>query len=90
MAMLVEAIFSWKNISEHKTSPLVTYLNYYLSFDVCACFRGWFRLSKKKLFYGCTYQKMLENKVVTFLKRIKMVVFFVCFFGSDLSKIDQT
>ena len=40
---------------------------------------GRFRLSKKKLFNGCTYQKMLVNKVVTFLKRIKMAVLFLIF-----------
>ena len=45
---------------------------------------------KKKLFNGCTYQKMLVNKVVTFLKRIKMAVLFFDFFGSDPSKMDQT
>ena len=47
-------------------------------------------LSEKKLFNGCTYQKMLVNKVVTFLKRIKMAVLFFDFFGSDPSKMDQT
>ena len=39
----------------------------------------WFRLSEKKLFNGCTYQKMLVYKVVTFLKRIKMAVLFLIF-----------
>ena len=48
------------------------------------------RLSEKKLLNGCTYQKMLVNKVVTFLKRIKMAVLFFDFFGSDPSKMDQT
>ena len=61
-------------------------LNYYLSFDVCVSLR----LSEKKLLNGCTYQKMLVNKVVTFLKRIKMAVLFFDFFGSDPSKMDQT
>ena len=52
-------------------------LNYYLSFDVCAGFRPSVR--KKKLFNGCTYQKMLVYKVVPFLKRIKMAILFLIF-----------
>ena len=36
-----------------------------------------------------TNQKMLLLKVVTFTERIKMTVLFL-FFGSDLSKMDQT
>ena len=40
------------------------YLNYYLSYDVCAVsvrpsFRPSVRLSEKKLLNGCTYQTML-------------------------------
>ena len=41
--------------------------------------RGSFRLSEKNLFNGCTYQKMLVYKVVTFLKGIKMAVLFLIF-----------
>ena len=52
--------------------------------SVCVC------LSKKNLFNGCTYQKMLVYEVVTFLKRIKMAILFLDFFGSDPSKMDQT
>ena len=48
------------------------------------------RLSEKKLFNGCTHQKMLVYKVVTFIKRIKMAILFFDFFGSDPSKMDQT
>ena len=33
---------------------------------------------------------MLVQKVVTFLKRIKMANLFLDFFGSDPSKMDQT
>ena len=33
---------------------------------------------------------MLVYKVVTFLKRIKMAILFLDFFGSDPSKMDQT
>ena len=57
-------------------SSFLRYLNYYLSYDVCAVS---LRLSEKKLFNGCTYQKMLVYKVVTFLKRIKMAVLFLIF-----------
>jgi hypothetical protein len=58
---------------------------------VRACFRPVFlSFCKKKLPNGYTYQKMLVYKVVTFLKRIKMAVLFLIFFGSDLSKMDQT
>ena len=53
-------------------------------------FRGQFCLSEKNLFNGCTYQKMLVYKVVTFLKRIKKGRFIFYFFGSDPSKMDQT
>ena len=75
-------------------------LNYYLSFDVCACFR----LSASvclsvcvcELFNGCIYQRMLVYKVDIFLKRIKMAVLFLIFFwirsvqnGSNLIKLDQ-
>ena len=45
---------------------------------------------KNKNSNGCTYQKMLVYKVVTFLKRIKMAILFLDFFGSDPSKMDQT
>ena len=37
-----------------------------------------------------TNQKMLLLKVVTFTKRITMAVLFWIFYGSDLSKVDQT
>ena len=68
-----------------------TYLNYYLSYDICAVsLRLSVCLSEKKLLNGCPYQKMLVYKVVTFLKRIKMAVLFFDFFGSDPSKMDQT
>ena len=40
---------------------------------------GQFRLSEKKLFNGCSYQKMLVYNVVTFLKRIKMAVLILIF-----------
>ena len=78
--------------------PYTPHLNYYLSFDVCASFRvgrsvGRFRLSEKTLFNGCTYQKMLVYKVVTFLKRIKMAVFFLIFLDQirpKWIKLDQT
>ena len=33
---------------------------------------------------------MLVYEVVTFLKRIKMAILFLDFFGSDPSKMDQT
>jgi hypothetical protein len=46
--------------------------------------------NKTKLLNGCTYQKLLVLKVVTFLKRIKMAILFLDFFGSDPSKMDQT
>ena len=51
------------------------------------------RLSEKKLLNGCTYQKMLVNKVVTFLKRIKMAVLFLIFLDQirpKWIKLDQT
>ena len=78
-------------------SPLKN-LNYYLSFDVCARFR--LRLSVCvcfcELFNGYIYQRMLVNKVDTFLKRIKIAVLFLIFFwtrsvqnGSNLIKLDQ-
>ena len=54
------------------------------------CVLPYFHLSEKKLLNGCTYQKMLLNKVITFLKKIKMTVLFFDFFGSDPSKMDQT
>ena len=57
---------------------------------------SWFRLAKIKLFNGCIYQKMLVYKVVTFLKRIIMDVFYFLFFwirsvqnGSNLITLDQ-
>ena len=68
---------------------LTLYLNYYLSFDVCARFR--LRLSASvcvclrlsvcvcELFNGCIYQRMLVYKVDTFLKRIKMAISFLIF-----------
>ena len=34
--------------------------------------------------------KMLVQKVVTFLKRMKMPILFLDFFGSDPSKMDRT
>ena len=46
---------------------------------------------KKTFFNGCTYQKMLVYKVVTFFKKEKkMDVLFLIFFESDLCKSDQT
>ena len=60
----------------------------------CLSFRlsEWLFFCKKPetILNGCTYQKMLVWKVVTFLKRIKMAILFLDFFGSDPSKIDQT
>ena len=65
-----------------------------MSFDVCASFRvGRSVLSEKKLFNGCTYQKMSVYKVVTFLKRIKMAVLFLIFLDQirpKWIKLDQT
>ena len=72
------------------------YLNYYFSYDVCACFRlsvclsVWVSFCKKNFLMGADIKKMLVYKVVTFLKRIKMAVLFLIFFGSDPSKMDQT
>ena len=76
---------------------VIAYLNYYLSFDVCACLRLSVFLSfclsaKKTLSNGCTYQKMLVCKVVTFLKSIKMAVLFLIFLDQirpNLIKLDQ-
>ena len=47
----------------------------------CLSFRLSERVSfcKKKLLNGCTFQKMLVYKVVTFLKRIKMAFLFLIF-----------
>ena len=81
------------SLTKKKCQIALCNLNYYLSYDVCARFRLCLCLclsAKKKLSNGCRYQKMLVNKVVTFLKRIKMAVLFFDFFGSDPSKMDQT
>ena len=48
---------------------------------------------KKTLLNGCTYQKMLVYKVVTFLKRLKMAVLFLIFLDQirpKWIKLDQT
>ena len=71
-------------------SKFLTHLNYYLSGAVCPCFRLSVFLKKKTILNGCKYQKMLVQKVVTFLKRIEMAILFLDFFGSDPSKMDQT
>ena len=77
----------------------ISYLNYYLSFDVCARFRlsvcVCLRLSVCvcELFNGCIYQRMLVHKVGTFLKRIKMAVLFLIFLDQICPKwikLDQT
>ena len=39
---------------------------------------------------GADIKKMLVYKVVTFLKRIKMAILFLDFFGSDPLRMDQT
>ena len=66
-------------------------LNYYLSFDVCPCFRlsVWVSFCKKH-FIMVAHIKNVSINFFTFLKRIKTVVLFIYFFGSDLSKMDQT
>ena len=66
---------------EYGTHVFDSNLNYYLILDVCASFRVSVCLSfcQKKLPNGCTYQKMLLYKVVTFLKKIKMAVLFWIF-----------
>ena len=46
--------------------------------------------AKKQLLNGCTYQKMLVQKFVTFLKKNKNGHFIFGFFGSDPFKMDQT
>ena len=49
--------------------------------------------AKKQLPNGCTYQKMLVYKVVTFLKRIKMAIWFLIFLDHICPKwikLDQT
>ena len=74
------------------------YLNYYLSCDVCACFRLcpplsiFVRLCPSFFKKGCTHQKMLVYKDVTFLKRIKMAIWFLIFFDQirpKWIKLDQ-
>ena len=55
---------SFHRIAVHTYS----YLNYYLSFDVCVCFRLSCLSAKKKLPYGFTYQKMLYTKLSHFKK----------------------
>ena len=88
----LEYVDFWPKILLFRPRQLVTkYLNYYLSFDVCVSVRV--RLSEKKLFNGCTYQKMLVYKVVTFLKRIKMAVLFLILMDQirpKWIKLDQT
>ena len=47
---------------------------------------------KKNFFNGCTYQKMLVYKVVTFLKRIKMAIGLLIFLDQicpKWTKLDQ-
>ena len=75
------------------------YLNYYFSYDVCACFRlsvclsVWVSFCKKNFLMGADIKKMLVYKVVTFLKRIKMAVLFLIFLDQirpKWIKLDQT
>jgi hypothetical protein len=74
----------------------LVHLNYYFSSAVCAvsmCLSVRGSVCPKKLFNGCTYQKMLVYKVVRFLKRIKMADFFLIFLDQICPKwikLDQT
>ena len=66
------------------------YLNYYLSGAVCPCFRLSVCLSAKKTSYWLHISKNVSIKSCHIFKKNKNAILFSDFFGSDLSKMDQT